>query len=142
PACRAGPDASKVPLGKRDLPLDLQHAVVATVADIQRPVLADGDAVRLAQLGLLRRLPEARSALLAGPRHADDLAVLRSVAADQVVLGVGDDHAAVGIDAQVLRPVERRPDRVAAVAGRAGHARAGHRANLPLRIDNAQRVPR
>src|SRR4051812_40864473 len=69
----------------------LEHPPVAAVADVDRPVRADGDAVRLAQLDRLRRPADAGRALLASPGEADDLAV-RRVAADAVVLRVGDEY--------------------------------------------------
>ena len=57
-----------------------------------------------------------------------------------MILGVGYQHAAVAVDAQVLGAVERRPAGVAAVAAGARLARAGDGANLAGRVHDAQGV--
>src|SRR5262249_33108114 len=59
--------------------------------------------------------------------------------ANQVVLRVGDEDA-VAIDAEVLGAVEGGQFGVTAIACGAGLASADHRANLPLAINDAQRV--
>src|SRR5260370_11873880 len=120
--------------------LDLEYAVVAAVGDEDRAGGVDRDAVRLGQFRLLGRAVQSRTSLLAGARDEFDLAVLRQVFADQMILGVGDEHVAVAIDAQVLGAVERRVLGRAAVAGRALFAGAGDGPNLAAGIVDPQHV--
>src|SRR5262245_50693222 len=96
------------------------------------------DPVRLIQLRLFRRTIDPRRAALAGARYAHDLPFLRNVAADQVVLRVGDQDGAIAVDPEVLRPVELRLPGVAAIAAGAGLTGAHDRADLAARIDNPQ----
>src|SRR5262249_54470365 len=95
---------------------DLQNAVVHAVADEQRAVGGEGDAVRLVEFDLLRRATDAALAHLTRAGDADDRAGLRRILADAVVVRVGDDDVAGAIDTEVLRTGERRLFAGAAVA--------------------------
>src|SRR5436309_1383774 len=91
--------------GLRD---DLEYAVVDAVADVERTVGREGDAVRLVEFALLRRAADAVLADLARPGEADDHRRLGRILADAMVVRVGDDDVAGAIDAEVLRAAERR----------------------------------
>ena len=58
-----------------------------------------------------------------------------------MVLGVGDQHVALGVDAEVLGAVERRLAGVAAVAGVAFRAGAGQVRILPARSTTRRAWP-
>ena len=68
-------------------------------------------AVRAVELELLGGAAQAAAAPLARARHARDAALGGRVAADDVVLGVGDEHVVVLIDGDVLGAVEERRGR-------------------------------
>src|SRR5262245_45003265 len=78
--------------------------------------------------------------LFSGAGDPDNFAFLRRVLANDVIGRVGDDDVVVEIDAQMLGSIERRLDRVAAVAGNSRFACAGNGANLAISVDDAQRV--
>src|SRR4051794_22012527 len=100
------------------------------------------DAVRLIELDLEGGAAEAGGAALAAAGDAGDFAVGGRVFADDVILGVAEEDAAVVVDAQELGTIEFRLTGVAAVTAEPLFTGADDRANLALRIDDPQRVAR
>src|SRR5262249_18434690 len=98
-------------------------------------------AVRAVQGAELRRPAEAAGARPAGARHPLDAAGARQVPADHVVLRVRDEHLAAPLHEDVLRSVELRGPRGAAVTREPGRARPRDGADAAIGIDHAQRVP-
>src|SRR6185436_19579534 len=86
--------------------LDFQHAVVPTVDDVQDSGRADVHAVRLIHFELTGRTADPGGSLVSRSRDLHKAAVFDQVLADHVVVGVGDDHVAVAVEAQVLRAAE------------------------------------
>src|SRR5579859_3792741 len=78
----AGPDSA--------LALDLQNPVVAAVGNVEIAGGMQRDAMRLIQFGVLGIAAHARAAFLSGAGDADDLAGVRKVLANDVILGVGN----------------------------------------------------
>src|SRR6185312_8610272 len=105
--------------------------MVLGVADIDRAVGTDRDAVRPRQSGLRGGSAVALPAMPAVARDGGYDAGARVDAADDVVLGLDDEQIAGGIDGEFLGRVEGRGERVAAVAFVAARADAGHRADHP-----------
>src|SRR5207245_2673156 len=98
------------------------------------------DAVRFVQLRFERRAADAGGSFLARAGDALDLARSWNITANDVVVGVGEENAAVVVEAEMLGAVERGIAGGAAVAGEALLARPRDGANLALRIDDAQGV--
>src|SRR5436309_960427 len=105
-------------------------AMVADVADEQRPVPIEHDAVRLSQLRLSRGGAVAAEAGDPGPGHrADD--VCRSVdPANHMAVALDHIKVAGGIEAQLVRHVQRGGDSGATVAAVTSFAVAGDRGEL------------
>src|SRR5262245_4574173 len=110
---------------------DFQNSIVAAVGDVDLTLGTDEDAMRLVELYLIGRAANTRGALCSTTGHAHDLAGFGNITPDNVILGVGNEHA-VAVDAEMLWAVERRQAGVAAVASRALLARAGQGMNAPI----------
>ena len=123
--------------------LPAKHAMIVAVHDVQDAGRRMNEhAVRLVERHAQGFVAVALAGLafLARAGQADDLAVLGRVFADDVIGGVGDDYVVIAIDAQMFRPVEGSLPGVAAVAAVALGAGPRHGADLPLGIDDAQRM--
>jgi len=130
----------EIRVSPRELLRNLQHAIVAAVADIKRAVELHVNAVRLVQLGLVGRATQTGRAFVPVACDADDLALLHKTLPDHVILGVGDDHVALKIEAKMLRTVQGSQARVAAIAARAALAGADDGPDFALRINGPQSV--
>src|ERR1700741_331896 len=106
------------------LPDQPADPVVFGVADIDRPVGSDHGAVRAGKTGRQRRAALAFAAL---PAAGDgfDSSVRGIDAADRMVLGIDDQDIAAGVESELLRRVENRVPRRAAVAAVTARTGAG-----------------
>src|SRR6185312_10863010 len=109
---------------------DSEDAIIPRVGDVDVSGRVRVDAMRLFELGLFGAPVQYVSACDAGSGDGGDGAFAHDVFADPVVLGIGDQDVARRIQAQVLRAVQSRLARIAAVARRAGLAGPSHGADL------------
>ena len=97
--------------------------------------------VRLIELDCARRSTHAACAAFAAASYANDPVFLRQIFANNMVIGVGNNHIVAAIDAQVLWFIETCSERFATVAVEAFVACPGHRADFSVPVHHPQRVP-
>src|SRR5262249_51213689 len=121
---------------------DLEYAVIAGVADEDRAVGRDGDAVGAVEPRGTGRAAVAAIAAVAVADEGLDGASLRVDASDGVVLGVDDQEVAGAVDGQLLGAIEFSGRRGAAVSGVAASAGAGPGGDeAGGRVDGPEGVP-
>jgi hypothetical protein len=64
--------------------------------------------MRPVEFRFARRSADARASRFAGPCHAENALLADHEFTNDVVLGIGDDHVATAVDAEVFGTVERR----------------------------------
>src|SRR5262249_43811990 len=84
--------------------------------------------------------PDTLVPFLAGSRNQDDSSLARQVFADDMIFRVSNHDVVLGINAQVLGTIELGIASDAGAPGEACPAGAGHGANFPLDVHDAQRV--
>ena len=98
---------------ERESGFDLKRAVVQTVGDMEYSRLVHMNPVRLIELDRARGSAHTARAALAAAGNTNYPVLFRQIFANDVVIGVGDDHIVIGVDAQMLGPVQRpRPLRI------------------------------
>ena len=116
-------------------------SVIAAVGDVEDPAWAHCHAVRLVELGFWWVDRPVRLVPFWPVPATVDRPVAGTIDPDAVVLGVGDQHVSLRVDAKVLRAVEPGLAGVAAVSRVARFAGAGDGADLPASIDDPKCMP-
>ena len=86
--------------------------------------------MRLVELGRVRRTSYPCGSFAAIPRQSVDSAIGRAIDANTMILGVGDQHIARAVDAEMLGLIQGRPAGIAAITVVARPAGAGDSADL------------
>src|ERR1051326_567133 len=74
----------------------------------------------------------------AGPSYPRYPASFRDIIADDMIVGISDNHIAVGLQTQMLWSVERRFERIPSIPRKAFAACSRHRTNFPVALDHSQ----
>src|SRR5262245_26665769 len=107
-----------------DLLRNPQDAVIAAVRNEDVAARVGANAMRLAQFDLIRGTAKPARAFLARAGQPHDLPSRGDILANDVVLGVCDQHVPLAIDVEVLGAIQLRLDGITAIAAETFLARA------------------